>query len=229
MAKKLVEEKPTGLLPSRAERWGIFVALGLLLTVPYFTIQHHVLFPARVVPFTPLDRMVPLFQPAVYVYLSLDLLLTLPLLLARDSRNLRQMAFGFALVTCVSHLFFFLWPTAIPWLVSAPDVTNPLLRMVVAVDTRLNACPSLHASLAIYCALCSSRLLKSSKWQAGVWLWTFLILASTLLTKRHVVLDLVAGGALGLAVYTALFRGRPSEAAGSEAMQATLPAREPAS
>jgi hypothetical protein len=38
-------------------------------------------------------------------YLSLDLLLILPLLLARDSRNLRQMAFGFALVTCVSHLY----------------------------------------------------------------------------------------------------------------------------
>jgi membrane-associated phospholipid phosphatase len=229
MATKLVEEKTTGLLPSRAERWGIFVALGLLLTVPYFRIQHHVLFPARVVPLTQLDRLVPLFQPAVYVYLSLDLLLTLPLLLARDSRNLRQMAFGFALVTCVSHLFFFLWPTAIPWLVSGPDVTNPLLRMVVAVDTRLNACPSLHASLAIYCALCSSRLLKSSKRQAGVWLWTFLILASTLLTKRHVVLDLIAGGALGVAVYTALFRGQPSEAASSEAMQATLPAREPTS
>ena len=60
MATKLVEEKTTGLLPSRAERWGIFVALGLLLTVPYFTIQHHVLFPVRVVPLTQLDRLVPL-------------------------------------------------------------------------------------------------------------------------------------------------------------------------
>jgi len=104
------------------------------------------------------------------------------------------MAFGFAWITFVSHLFFILWPTQIPALISGPEVTNPLLQMVRTVDTNFNACPSLHASLATYCALCCARLLKSRKQQAGVWLWAFLILAATLLAKRHVVLDLIAGG-----------------------------------
>ncbi len=194
MATKLFEEKATLSPAGRAEKWGIFLVLGLFLTVPYFMILHHPLFPARVVPLTPLDRFVPLFQPAIYIYMSFDLLLTLPLLLVRDSRSLRQMAFGFAWITFVSHLFFILWPTQIPALISGPEVTNPLLQMVRTVDTNFNACPSLHASLATYCALCCARLLKSRKQQAGVWLWAFLILAATLLAKRHVVLDLIAGG-----------------------------------
>jgi membrane-associated phospholipid phosphatase len=38
-----------------------------------------------------------------------------------------------------------------------------------------------------------------------VLLWVFLILAATLLTKRHIVIDLLAGAALGLATYAGLF------------------------
>ncbi len=56
-------------------------------------------------------------------------------------------------------------------------------------------------------------------------MWTFFILAATLLAKRHVILDICAGGALGLAVYVVLFRARPFEAAESEALRATLKAR----
>jgi membrane-associated phospholipid phosphatase len=207
MATMPFEEKATPSPAGCAEKWGIFLVLGLFLTVPYFMILHHPIFSARVVPLTPLDRFLPLFQPAIYIYMSFDFLLTLPLLLVRDSWSLRQMAFGFALITSVSHLFFILWPTQIPALISGPEVTDPLLRMVRTVDTNLNACPSLHASLAIYSALCCARLLKSRKQQAGVWLWALLILAATLLAKQHVVLDLIAGGALGVGAYAALFRG----------------------
>jgi hypothetical protein len=207
------------------EKWTLFAGLGVLLVVPYFAIQHHLLFPAAVVPLTPLDRLVPFFQPAIYIYVSFYALLVLPLLLARDERILRQMALGFAWITCVSHVLFIVWPTTIPPLISNLRVADPLLRLVLAADTNLNACPSLHASLAIYCALCSARLLKSSTQRTWLWLWTFLILAATLLTKRHVTWDLLAGAALALAAYAALFRPQTSDASASEALQATLSAR----
>jgi fatty acid desaturase len=216
---------PVGIPARAGEKWSLFVTLGLLLTVPYFAIQHHLLFSAKVVPLTPLDRLVPFFQPAIYLYVSFYALLVLPLLLARDERNLRQMALGFAWITCVSHILFIVWPTTIPPLISSAQVTDPLLRLVLAADTNLNACPSLHASLAIYCALCSARLLKSGSQRAGLWLWAFVILAATLLTKRHVTWDLLAGGALALAAYAALFRAQTGDASASEALQATLSAR----
>jgi fatty acid desaturase len=59
----------------------------------------------------------------------------------------------------------------------------------------------------------------------ALWLWTALILASTLLAKRHAFLDLCAGGMLGWAAFVALFRTRPFESPESEALQATLRAR----
>ena len=210
---------------SLAEKVAMVVGLGLLVTLPYFEIQYHPLLPAKIVPLTALDRLVPLVQPAVWLYLTLYLLLLLPVLLSRDSRELRSMAFGFAWIAVVSHVFFTIWPTATPPLVSWSQVTDPVLRMVLAVDTNRNALPSLHASLAIYCALCSARLLKTSGTRAAVWLWTSLVLASTLLAKRHVSLDLVAGASLGLIAYAALFRAQPADSQSSRALQATLQAR----
>lgn len=208
-----------------AEKWALFLALGSLVMVPYFAIQHILIFPAAVMPVTALDRLVPYFPPAIYVYVSAYLLSALSLLLVRDSRSLRQMAFGFGWLACVSHLFFFAWPTAVPAFAGGPPASNPVLRMVLAADTNLNACPSLHASLAIYCALCCGQLVKSHVRRTGIWLWTVLILASTMFTKQHVALDLLAGGALACVTYAALFWAQRNEATRSEALEATLEAR----
>jgi fatty acid desaturase len=220
------EQEDPAVGPVRpAERWGLLVAQGLLVSVPYFAIQHHAIFSAHVVPLTTLDRLVPFFQPAIYAYVSFYVLLALPLLLVRDERSMRQMAFGFAWIACVSNVLFLMWPTAIPFATSSGQATESLLRLVRAADTNLNACPSLHASLAVYCALCSARSLKSRSQRASIWFWTFLILAATLLTRRHVAIDLLAGSALGLAAYAALFKAEVRDAAGSTALQATMAAR----
>jgi membrane-associated phospholipid phosphatase len=191
------------------EKLWMFFALGLWVTVPFFAIQYHPLFPAVVMPVSPIDRFVPLFQPAVWCYISLYLQLAAPLLLARDSGELRRMAFGFGWIVFVSHTLFLLWPTAIPPLLSGVQITDPLLRTVAAVETSLSACPSLHASLAVYCALCAVRILQARPYKALLWAWTFLILAATLLTKQHVFVDILGGGALGWMAFVALFRTQP--------------------
>lgn len=203
----------------------LFFGLGLLVVVPYFMIQRHPFFPAVSIPLTALDRALPFWEPAIWMYVSLYFLLTLPLLLARDSRALFQMAFGYGWIATVSHSLFLVWPTAVPTLTSAAPATSPIMRLVLAVDSNLNALPSLHASLAIYCALCCAHLLKNRTTKTAIWFWTLLILASTVLAKRHMVLDLCAGAALGFAAYAALFRARPDDSAASEALQSTLRAR----
>jgi fatty acid desaturase len=208
----------------RQKLW-LFFALGLWVTVPFLAIQYRPLFPALVMPLSPIDRLVPLFQPAVWLYVSLYLQLTFPLLLAREPGDLRRMAFGFGWIVFVSHVLFLLWPTAIPPLLSTAQISDPLLRAVASVETSLSACPSLHASLAVYCALCAARMLPAWRQKAMLWTWTSLILAATLLAKQHVFLDIVAGAALGWMAFLALFRRQPVEAAASEALQATLRAR----
>jgi len=215
-----------------AEKVALFFGLGLLLCVPYFELQYHPLFAPMFIPVTAIDRLLPLFEPAMWLYFSFYLFLTLPLLLARKSRELRDIAFGFAWITVISHLCFAMWPTAIPHLISPSQVISPVLRLVLSVDTNRNALPSLHASLAIYCSLCSARLLTVKTARAALWLWTLLILAATLLVKQHVFLDLLAGAALGVLTYAALFGaalfGAAREANSepeSEALRATLRAR----
>lgn len=214
------------LEPAKSRKAGLLLALGLLVTVPYFTIEHHLLFTPALVPLTSIDRMTPFFPPAIWCYVSLYLLLLLPLLLVRDSVNLRQMAFGIGWIALASHVVFVLWPTTVPALVSASQVTDPMLRIVLAADTNGNAIPSLHASLAVYCALCCTRLVKNWKFRAALWAWVLLILASTLLAKRHAFLDICAGATLGWSGFVALFRKQREESAECEALQATLRARE---
>src|ERR1022692_195907 len=216
----------TMVAPTKSWKAALALALGLLVTVPYFAIEHHLLFTLALAPLTSIDRMTPFFPLAIWWYVSLYLLLPLPLLLVRDSVNLRQMAFGFGWIALASHVVFVLWPTAIPALVPASQVTDPMLRIVLAADTNGNALPSLHASLAVYCALCCTRLAKNWKFRATLWVWVLLILASTLLAKRHEFLDICAGAALGWGVFVALFGRRRQEAAECEALQATLRARE---
>jgi len=203
----------------------LFIGLGLLVAVPYFAIQRHPLFPPTVVPLTPLDRSLPFWDPAIWLYLSLYFLLALPLVLARGRQNLYQMAFGFGWILTVSHLIFLVWPTAVPAPTPAVEVTSPMMRLVLAADSNGNALPSLHASLAVYCALCTAQLLNNRKTKAAIWFWTLLVLLSTWLAKRHVALDLGAGLALGLAAYAALFRTPPDDSPVSAALQTTLRAR----
>ncbi|HEY7402690.1 MAG TPA: fatty acid desaturase [Candidatus Angelobacter sp.] len=197
--------------------------LGLLVSVPYFWLEHHTFFSVHVVQPGAVDRFLPFVPFAVWIYISLYIQLSLPLLLGCDAVRLRRMIFGFAWISIVSNLIFLFWPTAIP--ASSSVASNLPLRLVQLADTSGNALPSLHASLAIYCALCSAALLKSKRLRVSLWIWTILILASTLLIKRHQLVDIIAGSSMGAFAYWALFRTRPKEAAYCEAWQTTVSAR----
>src|SRR5437016_3010191 len=119
-------------------RLGILVGLGLLVSVPYFILERHVLFAAMEVPLTPVDRYVPFVQPAIWAYLSLYLQLMLPLFLVKDLRQLRHMAFGFALIAVASQILFLFWPTLTPSLVADSSITSRIFRAVLAADTNGN-------------------------------------------------------------------------------------------
>jgi membrane-associated phospholipid phosphatase len=97
----------------------------------------------------------------------------------------------------VGLLIFLFWPTAIP----RPD--SAAYRPLIAIDGRGNACPSLHAAFAVFSAICIDRLARRlgdrGLARSLSWLWCLGILYSTLATKQHVAVDMVAGIALGAA------------------------------
>ncbi|MEP7340389.1 MAG: fatty acid desaturase [Acidobacteriota bacterium] len=183
----------------------VAAVLTLLVSVPYYAIQHLPLFAAHPMKATAIDLWVSFDDRAVFVYLSLYLLLPLPLLLIAKLDQLRQAAFGAGVIAVVSHLGFLFYPTSVPLPRPLSNDTNIVYRLMTGFDQPLNACPSLHASLAVFAVLWCGRLLRGKRWRwlmnGVIWTWAAAILYSTIATRQHVVWDLAAGAALGTVVY----------------------------
>lgn len=207
----------------------VLTALTLWVSAPYYALQQLRWVPARPMRLTWLDQLIPFDDRAVWVYLSLYLLLPLALWLMRGE-DLWPATRGLALIALVSHLCFLFWPTYVPLPRPATAQTNFLYGWMTAVDQPLNACPSLHASLAVFAGLWCQRLVRAKRWAVGIWFWVAAILLATLATRQHVVWDLVAGALLGVAVFFAGELMKQTEARAviepeSLALQATLHVR----
>ena len=195
----------------------VFASLGTITAALYFGTPHVRLFDALVLAPTTVDEAIPFVPLFVLPYLSFFLLLLLPLLVISDREEMRDVTFGFGMIVVLSSVMFLFWPTTIPY----SDV-HPLTRGVIAMDVDRNAFPSLHASLALYCALCARRTLQTALARYSLFLWTSLVVVSALLIKRHLAVDIAGGALLGWAMHAALFRPHRAEAPDSEPVVETL-------
>lgn len=98
---------------------------------------------------------------------------------------------------------FILLPTKVPDL-SIDWTLYPSLQFLKSVDVAGNACPSLHAAFCVFTAVAlhmQLRAIGTPRWlQALNLAWGLGILYSTIATRQHVALDVVAGVVLGGAV-----------------------------
>jgi membrane-associated phospholipid phosphatase len=189
------------------------IVLTLWLAVPYFTLQRYVVFPVTAMPPSALDRLIPFAEVAAWPYLSLFLALPIPPLLFSNTHDLRRYGGGMALIGLISDFCFFFGPTS-----TSRPVTETLqaaYSLVLATDAPLNACPSLHASLAVFTALCNARLVRPfahcRRWRLLGWSWAGLIVVATLAARQHVLIDLIAGTLLAVAVDTVVWRKKTSD------------------
>ena len=198
----------------RVLRWWpakmVGTSLGMtVFFITYFWILRHPLHPPLVMPLTAVDRWIG-FQPwALPLYLSLWFYVSLAPALLIDRREL--VSYGVAVIglSVVGLGVFLFWPTA----VSPPDVDwarHPAFAFLKAADASGNACPSLHVAFAVFTAVWFERLLRQMAAGRGLralnWLWCVGILYSTVATRQHVALDVLAGMALGAAVAAAHMR-----------------------
>ncbi|MBI5784577.1 MAG: phosphatase PAP2 family protein [Rhodocyclales bacterium] len=184
--------------------------------VGYFHVLRSTAHEAVLMPVTALDDLVG-FQPAaLYVYVSLWVYVGLPPAIMRDLREL--IAYGWWIAAlCVAGLAcFWFWPTAVPL---HPVDTNlyPAYRLIQGLDAAGNACPSLHVATAAFSAVWLDRLLAEigAGWRMRTinWTWFAAIAWSTMATKQHVALDVLAGILLALAFALPSLRLRAKEIA----------------
>ena len=173
--------------------WTFFAGYIYLLKNP--------LFPVTTMPLTLLDSAVGFSPATLFLYVSLWLYVTLPpgLLATRGELIYYGTAVG---ILCVAGLTCFLfWPTAVP--AANIDWQQSFgFSMLKGVDAAGNACPSLHVATAVFSAMWLNRVLLEVSAPRSLrifnWIWCVGIVYSTLATKQHVAVDMVAGALLGM-------------------------------
>ena len=172
---------------------GIFFAgYFLLLKYPAFAVTE--------MPLTALDRLVPLQPGALLAYVSLWIYVPLVPGLMVETREILGFYRTAGLLCLVGFGIFFFWPTAVPSL--GQDWSgHPAFARLKATDDTGNACPSLHVAFAVFCAGLLHRQFRkfpgTNLLRVASWLWCAGIAYSTLATRQHVAIDVLAGTILG--------------------------------
>lgn len=166
----------------------------------YFWLLEHPLRPPTIMPFTAIDRAVPFQAQTLPLYLSLWLYVSLAPGLMPDRRALVSYGATALGLSLTGLGIFWLWPTAVP-VTGETWAADSAFAFLKNIDASGNACPSLHVAFAVLTAAELGRLLREFGTGRALlavnWLWCTGILYSTLATRQHVVLDVVAGAILG--------------------------------
>ncbi len=178
---------------------GTMLFIGLFFGA-YFYLLKDPAYPTTVMPITFLDQLIG-FQPqSLPVYVSLWFYVSLPPALLATRRELYGYGLSMAGTCMAALIIFYFWPTAVP----AADINwalYPDMNSLKSMDASGNACPSLHVATAVFSGFWLHHLLR--RFDAPLWLltfngaWCIAILYSTLATRQHVALDVLAGLALG--------------------------------
>ena len=187
--------------------------VALFALIPFYIVIGHAI-PGRTVhvPEVFLDRVIPLDPLWAPVYASLFLLVILPVFVVHQREHVRRTINAYLMVWLVGYAFFLAYPTLTP---RPPRLADEgffpwMLRAIYSTDVEYNCFPSLHVAQSFLSALTCYRVHRGVGIGAGI--WATLVSLSTLFTKQHYVLDVLAGACLAYVSYAIFLRGFPREA-----------------
>jgi len=158
-------------------------------------------------PELPLDRVLPLLPEWALIYGALYLfLILLPVFLVQQQDMIRRTVWAYIVVWTVGYAGFLLYPTVAP----RPDTVAGEgfaawgLRFLYEADPPYNCFPSIHVAHSFVSALACVRVHRTvGRVALGC---AALVALSTLFTKQHYVVDVVAGTLLAFAAYALFLR-----------------------
>lgn len=163
-------------------------------------------------PSTALDLALPVRSGWAFVYGSLYVFIVLmPLLVVRQAELYRRAMQAYLLVMLIGYAGFLLYPTVAPRPAQLPGdgFAAWSLRTVYAIDPPHGCFPSLHVAYSFVSALTCYRVHRGVGAAAG--LWAALIGVSTLYTKQHYVVDVLAGALAAFVAYGLFLRTYPRD------------------
>lgn len=160
-----------------------------------------------------LDRLVPVQPEWMFVYGSLYVfVIVMPLLVVRQADLFRRAMQAYLTVMLVAYAGFLLYPTLAPRpeVVAGAGFSAWALTLAYAIDPPHGCFPSLHVAYAFVSALTCYRVHRGVGIVAA--LWAALIGVSTLFTKQHYAVDVIAGAAAAFIAYALFLRSYPRTA-----------------
>lgn len=166
----------------------------------YLFLLKNPVFPVTIMPLTMMDRWIGFLPLALVPYLSLWIYCSLPVMLMPARTRLLNFGVWIGLMCLFALVIFYWWPNAVPpahidW------VQYPGVAFLKEMDAAGNACPSLHVAAAVYSSFWLFWLMRELRlgWRTQLIqvLWGVAIVYSTMATKQHVSLDVLAGTVLG--------------------------------
>lgn len=187
----------------RAHFWLKMIAAWLIagaFFAGYFLLLKFPLWPPTPMPVTAPDRWIAFSPTALWLYVSLWIYVPLAPGLLQDRRELLDYYVAVIALSLAGMSVFLLWPTASPRPMLDWNLYPPL-GPIIAADDAGNALPSLHAAFSVFSGIWLDRLLRRAAaptgWRIASAAWGLGILYSTLATRQHVAVDVIAGTALG--------------------------------
>ena len=158
------------------------------------------------------DRLVPLQPVWALIYGALYVfLIVLPVLVVRQEKHIRRTVLAYLMVWLTAYVCFVLYPTSAP----RPDEVTGSgfavwgLRILYSSDPPYNCFPSIHVAHSFVSALTCWRVHRGVGIAAV--LSAAVVAVSTLFTKQHYVLDVLAGTLLACVACALFLRSDPGE------------------
>ncbi|HXO70674.1 MAG TPA: hypothetical protein VN838_17060 [Bradyrhizobium sp.] len=187
-------------LPVGSERWRL-AALSIAFSVFFYSVywladyytgtltsRHRVDFA--------FEASIPFLPWMIVFYLSITPLLMLLPFRFRTAADALPAFAALCSQVAIAGLVFVAFPAELGF--PAPVVSGPVaipFGAATAINLTYNLLPSLHVAFALSAAdfLADAG---STAWRMGIWLWSLLIVASTVLTHQHHLADVAAGAIL---------------------------------
>lgn len=199
-----------GFLPRRAARHAAAkaaaaVTLSLAIPGPYFLLQYFPMRPVHELTPGALDTWVPFLPASIWIYQSLYPLLLAAGIFTGRKQDLKRFVRAMLASSAAAFLIFLVFPTSVP----RPQQSDGLYAFWTTLEKSSNAFPSLHAAFCAILLCMVPRVVHHRFVRAFAFLWIAAILVSTLTTRQHILVDLLAGGFTGGAAFLVLRSRRP--------------------
>lgn len=140
----------------------------------------------------PWELALPFWPWMIWAYMSIYPLMWLAPFVLETPRQVRTLCWSLAGVIVAAGIVFLLCPAQLAF--TSPNNPSALYHFADRLNGDYNLVPSLHVALAVTCV---GVYAVRGRWLW--WLWAAAIVASTLLTHQHHVIDVATGWLLGIA------------------------------